>query len=118
MMILHLTNSEGRVIKITNVQWRSSLELAQQYGWKPIGTKPNVGFLKKRFKNPEGGFDKEKIQQAVSNWSGTYYTKEGQMITYADALNLSFALEEAQKDGHKQLKELIEFCKKGGFSIS
>ena len=118
MMILHLMNSEGQVIKITNVQWRSSLELALQYGWKPMGTKPNEGYLKKRFKHPEGGFDKEKIQQAVSNWSGTYYTKEGQFITYADALNLSFALEEAQNDGHNRLKELIAFFKMGGFSIS
>jgi hypothetical protein len=117
-MILHLTNSDGQVIKITNVQWKSSLELAQLYGWQPMGTKPNKEYLKNRFKNPEGGFDNEKIQQAVSNWSGTYYTKEGQMITYADALNLSFALEEAEKDGHKQLKELIGLCKMGGFNIS
>ena len=117
-MILHLTNSDGQVIKITNVQWRSSLELAQHYGWQPMGTKPNEEFLKTRFKNPEGGFDNEKIQQAVSSWSGTYYTKEGQIITYADALNLSFALEEAEKDGHKHLKELIGLCKMGGFNIS
>ena len=117
-MILYLTNSEGRCIKITNVQWRSVLELAQQYGWKPMGTKPNEEYLKNRFKNPEGGFDDEEVKQALSSWSGTYYTKEGQIITYADALNLSYALEEAQKDGHEQLKELIGLCKMGGFNIS
>jgi hypothetical protein len=117
-MILHLINSRGQSIKITNAKWRSFLELALEYGWKPIGTKPNEEYLKNRFNNPDGGFDDEEIQQAVSNWSGTYYTNEGQMITYADALNLSFALEEAQNDGHGQLKELITFCKMGSFSIS
>jgi hypothetical protein len=117
-MILHLTNREGQSIQITNAQWRISLELALKYGWKPMGTKPNEEHLRKRFKNPEGGFYDEEIKQAASNWSGTYYTNEGQITTYADALNLSFALEEAQKDGHKKLKELIAFCKMGGFNIS
>jgi hypothetical protein len=57
--------------------WAKALELAQLYGWKPMGTcipEPNPG------------------------WLGTYLTNDGQTVNTVDAFWLADALEDCLKD--------------------
>ncbi|MFW6138099.1 MAG: hypothetical protein ACOC7U_02890 [Spirochaetota bacterium] len=115
---MNLISSTGDTYRIGYNTWKNILNLARKFGWEPAGTKPNQEYLKKRYKNPEGGYDQQGINQEMDNWNGNYQTREGQIVSYADTLNLAFALEEAVKYGHKNLKPLIDFCKRGSFIIT
>ena len=117
---MYLINIRSGSIKISDEVWRYMLKLAKQYGWSPLGTIPNKDYLKNRAKNPEGGYEEDVIEQEISNWNGDYVKSEHQIITWADALNMSYALEEALQSNLKNkenVKELIEFCKKGSFFL-
>jgi hypothetical protein len=120
VMGLTLENERGRRLYVTEQQWRNILRTARRYGWKPMGTQPSIDYLQKRTKNPDGGYDAEMLDELIKNWNGSYLTGESQVVTYADALNISFALEEAVKRGeHKNsdIDDMISFCKMGGFSL-
>ena len=117
-MILHLVNPRGESVMVTSGRWRDILKLAKSHGWEPLGTEPSEKHLRGRYRDPEGGYDAVEVRKAMESWDGTYQTKEGQTITYADSLNIAFALEDAKKGGHEGLEEIIRFCKKGAFSIT
>jgi hypothetical protein len=91
------------------------------HGWKPLGTIPNSDYLKKRARNPDGGFDRKMVDYELKRWNGSYIQNERQLVSWADALNLSFALEEALRERDSEsdstARNFISFCKKGGFCI-
>ena len=59
--------------------WSMLLDLAQHYGWKPLGTEP-----------PE--------DLAAEDWDRDYDSSDGQLVTAADAASLAAALERAAAD--------------------
>jgi hypothetical protein len=118
---VHLQNNNGESYQIPLSAWRDLLKLAEQNGWKPKGTEPDIEYLKKRARDPEGGYDQKIMDEVIDEWNGTYMTHEHQKVTYADALNMAFALEEALKEGYvykKHITEFVSFCKRGGFQIT
>jgi hypothetical protein len=117
-MIIHLYNKKGESIRITSGRWDELLNIARRNGWEPLGTEPSEEHLRQRYKNPEGGYDAVEVRKAMESWDGSYRTKDGQSISYADALNFAFALEDAKRKGREGLDEIIRFCKRGAFSIT
>lgn len=69
--------------KFSRQFWSKALDLAELYGWQPMGTQPPS----------EHNFD-----ELNAEWDGTYLTNDGQMIKAEDALSLSAALEKALED--------------------
>jgi hypothetical protein len=67
--------------------WPMILELAQQYGWKPMGTVQYQQF-------------KEDVTLLYEDhkWSGGYYSNDGQAVVADDAKALADALESALDD--------------------
>ncbi|XXX75546.1 hypothetical protein WMF30_48640 [Sorangium sp. So ce134] len=59
---------------VTYAAWADILELAEQYGWAPSCTEP-----------PEG--------VALEDWTGTYCSSDGQLVTEPDASALAAALD-------------------------
>jgi len=116
-MGLILENERGKRLYVTEKQWRNVLRIARRYGWKPMGTRPNIEYLKKRSRDPDGGFDNGVFDELVKSWNGSYLTGENQIVTYADALNISFALEESVKYSNNDISDMISFFKMGGFTL-
>ena len=69
--------------KLSNEFWCKALDLAELYGWQPIGTEPPSTL---------------DFHELNAEWDGTYLTNDGQMIKANDALSLAAALEDALKD--------------------
>ena len=69
--------------KFSRQFWSKSLELAELYGWQPMGTHPPL----------QHDFD-----ELNAEWDGTYLTNDGQMIQAKDASSLAVALEKALGD--------------------
>lgn len=63
--------------------WAKALELAQFYGWKPLGTRPpsHLDFY-----------------ELCAEWDGRYLTNDGQTLKEEDARSLAAALERALND--------------------
>jgi len=63
--------------------WAKALELAQIYGWEPVGTHPppRIDFY-----------------QLNAEWDGRYYTNDGQTVKAKDAHCLAAALERSLDD--------------------
>jgi hypothetical protein len=117
---MYLQNSSGESYRISVGTWRYLLTLAEQHGWKPGGTEPDSEYLKERSRDPDGGYDRKIMDEMFREWNGTYMTQEHQKVTYADALNMAFALEEALKSGtanEELITNFVTFCKKGSFQI-
>lgn len=117
-MIIHLVNPKGESIRVASGRWRELLKLARHHGWEPLGTEPSEEYLRRRYRDPDGGYDAVEVRRAMESWDGSYHTKDGQTITYADALNIAYALEDAKKQGLEGLVEIIRFCKRGSFCIT
>jgi len=117
-MDLILGNAGGDSLRVTETRFRELLALGRRYGWEPLGTEPGDERFKHRYRDPDGGYDPAEVRKEMESWSGTYQTGEGQRVSYADALNLAFALEEAKKKGRQGLDDFIRFLKKGSFSIT
>jgi hypothetical protein len=97
------------------------LKLAEQFGWKPVGTQPDVEYLKQRARDPDGGYDHAMVDEMISGWNGTYMTQDHQRVTYADALNMAFAIEDALDEScvnEEHIAEFVAFCKRGSFQIT
>ena len=69
--------------KVSRQFWSKALDLAELYGWQPIGTEPP----------PTHDF-----HELNAEWDGTYLTNDGQMIKAEDALSLASTLEKALED--------------------
>ena len=63
--------------------WAKALELAQSYGWKPLGTCPpsHMDFY-----------------DLIAEWDGRYFTNDGQTVKAEDARALAAALERSLDD--------------------
>ena len=63
--------------------WAKALELAQIYGWEPVGTRPpsRIDFY-----------------QLNAEWYGRYYTNDGQSVKAEDAYALAAALQRSLND--------------------
>jgi hypothetical protein len=132
-MGFYLQNDSGKRHQMDSMEWRNILRMARRYGWQPMGTEPNKDYLSQRARNPDGGHDKDVLNNIIGSWRGSYLTKERQFVTYgsyltkerqfvtyADALNMAFALEDAVHDNgieEEAVRGFISFCKKGRFSI-
>ena len=68
--------------KFSRQSWTKALQLAQLYGWRPMGTRqpPHLDFHKLN-----------------AEWDGRYLTNDGQIVRAEDALFLAASLEEALK---------------------
>jgi len=66
--------------KFSRQSWAKALELAQLYGWHPLGTiqPPHLDFHKLN-----------------AEWDGRYLTNDGQIVKAEDALFLAIALEKS-----------------------
>ena len=89
--------------------WTDILELANNHGWKPKGTKA------------------PKFRGNCKNWDGSYFCNSWQLVTKKDAENIAAALKKAlkempldrrQKENRKVIKEFIDFCESGSFIIA
>jgi hypothetical protein len=69
--------------KFSRQFWSKALDLAELYGWRPMGTEPPSAY---------------DFHQLNAEWDGTYLTNDGQMIKAQDALSLAAALEKALDD--------------------
>lgn len=69
--------------KFSRQFWAKALELAQCYGWEPLGTQPpsQVDFY-----------------QLNTEWDGRYFTNDGQTVNAEDARSLAAALEKSLDD--------------------
>ncbi|MBN2325362.1 MAG: hypothetical protein JXQ30_16655 [Spirochaetes bacterium] len=117
-MNLILSNSGGASVRVTEERWNELRKLGRSFGWKPLGTEPGDERFKHRYRDPDGGYDPAEVRREMESWNGSYRTGEGQRVSYADALNFAFALEEARKQGKGGLDEFIGFLKQGGFTIT
>jgi hypothetical protein len=63
--------------------WAKALELAQLYGWKPLGT------------HPPSHLD---FYELLAEWDGRYFTNDGQTVKAEDARALAAALERSLDD--------------------
>ena len=82
------------------------LNAAERHGWEPVGTVPGDDW------------------RDAEEWSGGYFTNDGQRVTKEDALALAIAIEKAVAENDPELKEFplrcmafAEFCREGGFEI-
>ncbi len=79
-MSYDLLNPSTRISrKFTRQFWAKTLELAQLYGWRCMGTCPPSEALE-------------------ADWLGGYLTNDGQMLTVQDASSLADALEKSLDD--------------------
>lgn len=83
-----LSNNHNPAIKLwlTSSTWYGILELAEEYGWNPMGTIPS---------NPE---DNGMILAGLGlgdaqDWSGNYWSEHQSLVLLEDALNLADSLE-------------------------
>ena len=119
-------------IQVSNETWYSILELAEDYGWSPLGT-----VLPERY--GLAGF----YSGDPDRWYGDYWSDGNRLVLIEDALNLRDALYDAYLDYepihlptlqsyswgngimivHRPLpslgalKLMIEFCQQGAFFI-
>lgn len=110
-MAIELINNDGESIQIDDYAWDSVLTLAEEFGWKPMGTLP------------------PRLEEKPEEWdSADYYSQKGQKVTEQDAHRFGVALvkaldftpgaeSEAEEAGARFLRELSEFCKRGEFEI-
>jgi len=115
-----LQSDSGKSHRLEDGEWRNLLKIARRYGWEPMGTEPNLDYLNQRARNPDGGYDQDVLNKMIETWNGSYLTRERQYVSYADALNIAFALEDAVRDRGieaEYVRGFISFCKMGRFSI-
>jgi hypothetical protein len=69
--------------KLSSQSWAKALELAQFYGWQPMGTRPPLI---------------HDFHGLNADWSGTYMTNDGQIVKTDDATSLAYALQKSLDD--------------------
>ena len=76
-----------RTVTLNNQAWFGVLELAEDYGWRPLGT-----LIPDRF-DLAGFFSGD-----PSQWYGDYWSDGERLVLMDDALNMGDALEQAYLD--------------------
>jgi len=115
--------------------WYGILELAERYGWQPMGTAPSEDSM--------AGLSHPSSDLNTSGyWNGNHWNPDGQLVLFEDALNLVDALEQAfihheparlrslhefwipygndefrKNPGIGVIQHLISFCQLGPFLI-
>lgn len=98
-----------RTVTISDEAWYSILDLAEFYGWNPMGTVlpewlhgslPAVGW---GWQSPE----------EWELWEGSYTDEEKRLVLFEDALNLSDALERAFLDDRQLAPVELEVTQSG-----
>jgi hypothetical protein len=79
-MGMDLQSDNGESFRFSGSGWSFYLTLAEEYGWRPLGSVPPAGYSQ-----PEP-------------WSGKYDSCDGQSVTAADAHSLADALQRALAD--------------------
>ena len=82
-MGMNLHNQSGEYHHFSMVVWPKLLELAESYGWEPLGTA----------KNPN-----HDEFYSSKTWNGNYHANMGQVVLPEDALALADALEKTLDD--------------------
>jgi hypothetical protein len=79
---------EGKAhsFRMSNSGWLEVLAIAEEYGWKPAGTKPPKGMKR-------------------GTWDGGYHTMDGQVVTGRDAQALASAIDDAIKDDFQRVRK-------------
>lgn len=110
-MAIELINKNGNLMKIDDYAWDTVLSLAEEFGWKPMGTLPPP------------------LEEKPEEWDkADYYSQKGQKVTEQDAHAFAVAIgralefipsgeSEVEKAGSKFLQELSEFCEQGELEI-
>jgi hypothetical protein len=91
--------SRGGSLEIEAVDWTATTRLAEQYGWRPLGTLPPPSEVEPAFL----------AWPAASVWSGGYVPSDyfGPTITDLDALNLQDALRRAKEARLAERRRLL-----------
>lgn len=114
---LHSINDIPRRFNCPAGVYDDLLNIAQNYGWQPMGTRYNTDFYVVLY--PEIPLTEH--QKIASYWQGGYFTNDKQIVTAEDASNLATALEKSLNDLSDAAKswvtEFTEFCKAGSFDI-
>jgi len=90
-------NDPQNGVQFNTLTWFGVLELAQEYGWNPMGTVHPNGF-------ELAGFEQIEFEEAMNysvdphEWPGDYWGNMEKLVLIEDALNLADALEEAFLD--------------------
>ncbi len=89
-MFYRLSNNKNPNVTfgVTSSTWYGILELAEENGWNPMGTMPpdpeDAGMILAGL----GSSD-------AHHWGGEYWSDDGGLVLFEDALNLADALEDA-----------------------
>jgi hypothetical protein len=69
--------------KFSRQSWAKTLQLAGSYGWQPLGTQPPAFF---------------DFLELNAEWTGSYFTNDGQVVMAEDSRLLAAALERSLPD--------------------
>jgi hypothetical protein len=100
-----------RTLCMNLAAWSFTLCLAFDNGWRPRGTLPPI----------HGPYDGG--QNPDAEWNAiNYSSNDGQLVDDQDAANLADALERAlfalgNVEWADQLRDVITFCREGGFRL-
>jgi hypothetical protein len=76
---------KGASFRMSNSGWPEVLAIAEEYGWKPVGTKPPKGIKR-------------------GEWEGGYFTMDGQIVTAQDAKALANSIDDAVNDNFRRVR--------------
>lgn len=89
-MGMDLVGESGAEFRTTGSGWTYYLNLAEEYGWKPAGTR-----------RPRG------LRMLLCRWSGGYDTNDGARVTARDAAAMATALEAALADPDRSARRAV-----------
>ena len=91
-----LTNSKGQEFRFDTTDFPKVLNLAEYFGWEPMGTILNIVSHKLNFQNKDDIRDGTiQVIEPHGNWG--YTTNYWQLVVQKDAFNLAKALKTAVK---------------------
>ena len=101
-------NDQNRVLIFSEEAWYGILDLAQGYGWNPMGTMPADGWLDLDFSMLWEDPDE------MDPGEGSYTPNECRLVVIEDALNLADALELAFLEYEpERIESLVEISLAG-----
>jgi hypothetical protein len=116
-MGVDLYGKHGGYVYMNWTNWEYCLETAYSYGWKPRGTvAADPAFLQDVYGPVREGFQ----EPDYSEWDGSYFSNNWQIVTDDDARAIAEALRHAiaAGEGNDLVIDLADFAEKGEFRIS